>query len=117
MEARQGYLYFRVTGELTLSDAQSCYRSALQEAVREQQQRILLDITRVHGDWQPAHRLAFGSFMADEHRRAGQWPQVAILAAAPIMDAGRFTQTVANNRGVQLRTSDSLQELLGWLGV
>jgi hypothetical protein len=33
------------------------------------------------------------------------------------MDPGRFTQTVANNRGVQMRASESLQELLSWLGV
>jgi hypothetical protein len=42
---------------------------------------------------------------------------VAILAVPPIMDPGRFTQAVANNRGVRLRASDSLQELLSWLGV
>jgi hypothetical protein len=42
---------------------------------------------------------------------------VAILAAPPIMDPGRFTQAVANNRGVRLRALDSLPELLSWLGV
>jgi hypothetical protein len=43
-------------------------------------------------------------------------PQVAILTVPPIMDPGRFTQAVANNRGVRMR-SESLQELLSWLGV
>jgi len=59
--------------------------------------------------------------MADEQQRMLAHlpgaPQVAILAAPPIMDPGRFTQAVANNRGVRLRALDSLPELLSWLGV
>ncbi len=59
--------------------------------------------------------------MAEEQQRMPaqlpEPPQVAILAVPPIMDPGRFTQAVANNRGVRMRASDSLQELLSWLGV
>ena len=80
-----------------------------------------MDCTRVTGEMTVAERLAFGTFMAEEQQRMlGQLPeapQVAILAAPPIMDPGRFTQAVANNRGVRMRASESLQELLSWLGV
>ena len=66
-------------------------------------------------------KVAFGTFLAEEQARVlGQLPdgpQLAILAVPPIMDPGRFTQAVANNRGVRMRASDSLQELLSWLGV
>jgi len=116
-EARRGYLYVAVNGEIDLAGAKSSYSAMLQEAIRDGHARILLDLVRVTGDWQPAHRLAFGVYMAEEHERIAKWPQVAILAAPPLMDPGRFTQMVANNRGVHLRTSDSLQELLSWLGV
>jgi len=44
-------------------------------------------------------------------------PQVAILAVPPIMDPGRFTQAVANNRGVRMRASDDMDELRSWLGI
>jgi len=44
-------------------------------------------------------------------------PQLAIYAIAPLMDPNRYTQIVATNRGAQVRASDSLQELLSWLGV
>jgi hypothetical protein len=80
---------------------------------------MLIDSTRVTGEMTVSDRMAFGSFMADEQARMmGQLPaapQVAILAVPPIMDPGRFTQTVANNRGVRMRASESLQELLSWL--
>ena len=42
---------------------------------------------------------------------------MASQAIAPLMDPNRYFQTVATNRGAQVRSSDSLQELLSWLGV
>lgn len=82
---------------------------------------MLLDCTRVTGEMTTGDRLSFGIFMADEQRvieaQLPREPQIAILAAPPIMDPGRFTQMVANNRGVRMRASESLQELLSWLGV
>jgi hypothetical protein len=75
----------------------------------------------VTGEWTPDHRYAFGSFLAAEVQRAATqfpaFPRIAIYAVAPLMDPNRYTQTVANNRGAQVRASDSMQELLSWLGV
>jgi len=120
IEPRAAYVYATVSGEFDLSSAQSGFRGMLQAAARYRQPRMLLDCTRVTGEMTVADRLAFGSFIADEQQRMLVQlpaPQVAILAVPPIMDAGRFTQAVANNRGVKLRASDSLPELLSWLGV
>jgi hypothetical protein len=121
IEARAGYVYAAASGEFVLSDAQAGLRAMLQAAARHRQPRLLLDATRVTGEMTVADRLAFGSFIAEEQQRMlpqlPTAPQVAILAVPPIMDPGRFTQAVANNRGVRLRASDSLQELLSWLGV
>ena len=121
VEPRLGYLYATVSGPFTLAPALSGYRTVLQEAARYGVARMLLDCTRVTGEMTVADRLAFGTFMAEEQQRMAaqlpEAPQVAILAVPPIMDPGRFTQSVANNRGVRMRASDSLQELLSWLGV
>ena len=121
VEPRVGYLYAAVSGRFDLAEAQSGYRGLLQAAARYRMTRLLMDCTRVTGDMTVADRLAFGTFMAEEQQRMlGQLPeapQVAILAAPPIMDPGRFTQTVANNRGVRMRASENLQELRSWLGV
>ncbi len=121
LEPRQGYLHAALSGELTLAGAKAAYTTILLGAARYGQPRILMDCTRLRGTWTPDERLAFGSFMAEEQARLGGQlkapPQVAILAVAPLMDPGRFTQTVANNRGVRMRASDSLQELLSWLAV
>ena len=77
--------------------------------------------TRLHGTWSAEERIAFGASLAAElERMAPQFsetPRVAIYAVAPLMDPGRLAQTAANNRGARTRSSDSLQELLSWLGV
>ena len=121
IEARLGYLHAAVSGRFDLARAQAGYSGVLQAAARTRLSRMLLDCTRVSGEMTVADRLAFGTFMADEQQRLlahlPEAPQVAILAVPPIMDPGRFTQAVANNRGVRMRASESLQELLSWLGV
>jgi hypothetical protein len=85
------------------------------------QPRMLLDCSRIVGEWGPDERYTVGSFIAAEMaRRASQFPErprLAIYAVAPLMDPNRYTQTVATNRGALVRSSDSLQELLSWLGV
>jgi hypothetical protein len=121
IELRTGYIYATLGGAFDLESAKSVYRGLLQIAAAQRQPRILMDATRITGEMTMNDRLAYGSFMAEE--QAGVLgalpggPQVAILAAPPIMDPGRFTQAVANNRGVRMRASESLQELLSWLGV
>ncbi len=120
-EQRAGYLYVSLEGEFELASAQSMYRAALQAAAGRAEPRILLDSTRLRGTLSVEDRRQFGMFLAEEQSRQAallrQPPQVAILAVPPIMDPGRFTQAVANNRGVRMRASESLQELLAWLGV
>jgi hypothetical protein len=118
-ERRKGYLYAALQGGFDLAQAMGAYRQVLQTAARERTFRVLLDCVQMTGNPTMDERREFGVFMAEE--QAGQAAlgelQVAILAAVPAMDPGRYLQTVANNRGVRVRTSDSLQELLSWLGV
>jgi hypothetical protein len=121
VEPRAGYLYYRVVGAIDTPQAQSAYAEALRQAVRYGEARLLMDLTGVTGAWPAENRLLFGIFMADEHQRMQahfrEPLRVAMLAVPPLMDPGRYTQTVANNRGVQMKASESLPELLGWLGV
>ena len=121
LEQRPGYLYAGLQGEFELASAQANLREFLEAAARLGHSRLLLDSTRLRGSMTMEDRMQFGVFLAQEFSRfAGRFkelPRIAILAAPPIMDPGRFTQTVANNRGAHMRASDSLQELLSWLEV
>lgn len=121
VEPRRGYLYITLTGELGVAAAEATLAEIFDIAARAHQPRILLDCSRVAGQWGPDERYTVGSFIAAEmERRSSQFPErprLAIYAVAPLMDPNRYTQTVATNRGALVRSSDSLQELLSWLGV
>ncbi len=120
-EPRRGYLYVTVTGQLDVAGAEAALAELFGVAARAHQPRILLDCSRAGGTWGPDERYAVGAFIAAEmERRANQFPErprLATYAVAPPMDPNRSTQTVATNRGALVRASDSLQELLSWLGV
>jgi len=121
VEPRVGYLYVTITGQLDVAGAEAALAEMFGVAARAHQPRILLDCSRLAGEWGPDERYTVGSFIAAEmERRASQFPErrrLAIYAIAPRMDPNRYTQTVATNRGALVRSSDSLQELLSWLGV
>jgi len=121
IEPRVGYLHVALSGELELGMAQAKLSEMLVAAAGLRQAKMLIDCSRVTGNWTPDDRYAFGAYLAAEvQRRSGQFPtlpRIAIYAVAPLMDPNRYTQTVANNRGAQVRASDSVQELLSWLGV
>ncbi|HUQ73803.1 MAG TPA: hypothetical protein VM183_03680 [Burkholderiales bacterium] len=117
---RKGYLYAMVRGEYRLADAIGAYRQVLQSAARERIARILMDCTSMSGTPTMDERRDFALFMAEEQAKYSGFAdglQIAILVNAQAMDPGRYTQTVANNRGVRMRASESRQELLSWLGV
>lgn len=121
IEIRVGYLHAAISGTFTLESAKEVFRGILRTAAGRGESRILMDCTRITGEMTVQDRLQFGMYMAEQQQlvlaQLPGGPQVAILAAPPIMDPGRFTQAVANNRGVRMRASESLQELLSWLGI
>lgn len=121
LEPRKGYLCAHISGVISLADAQATFTEVLKGAIRYQQPRVLLDCMQMIGDWTPEDRMVFGAYLADQQMRVAksfsESPQIAILVSPSLMDPGRLTQTVANNRGARMRASDSLQELLSWLGV
>jgi hypothetical protein len=121
VEPRSGYLYTGVTGDLTVAAAQDALRELFGAAARQGEPRMLIDVSRLNAvEWGPQERYEVGAFIAAqvEGMRSlfSENPRIAIYAVAPLMDPNRFTQRVAVNRGAQVRASDSLQELLSWLG-
>jgi hypothetical protein len=119
--ARPGYVHATLSGVFQLDSAKELFRAILGIAAARGEPKILLDCTRIGGEMTAQDRLEFGTYMASAQERVVArlpgGPRIAILAAPPIMDPGRFTQAVANNRGVRMRASDSLEELRSWLGV
>jgi hypothetical protein len=44
-------------------------------------------------------------------------PKFAYVLVAPVLDSRRFGETVARNRGMQVKAFDNLREAEHWLGI
>lgn len=43
--------------------------------------------------------------------------QIAVVGNPPLIDPNRFGETVAKNRGLNIKVSNEIDEVLEWLGV
>jgi len=122
IEPREHYLRATVSGAYSLRAAQDAYDQAVKTAVALGHTRILIDATGVSGAPTQDERYMLGLFVAAEQRvLAAKTPavsvQVAVLGRRPLVDPDRFGETVAVNRGANVKVSEQLAEALAWLGV
>lgn len=122
IEARKHYLRATVSGAYTLRAAQDAYDHAVKAALANGHTRILIDASGVSGVPTQDERYTLGLFVAAEQRNlAARAPevtvQVAVFGHRPLIDADRFAETVAVNRGAKVKVSERLDEALAWLGV
>ncbi|HUC99651.1 MAG TPA: hypothetical protein VMR88_14275 [Candidatus Polarisedimenticolaceae bacterium] len=93
------------------------------EAVaRYQVKKVLFDGRRLTGDPDTLERFYYGKFAADavlqfKDRGVSPATQFAYVLKEPVLDAQRFGETVAVNRGMLVKTFDNLEDALGWLGI
>jgi hypothetical protein len=121
-EPHRHYLRAIVSGEYSLRSAQDIYDQAIKLAVARGQTRVLIDASRVTGAPTQDERYMLGLFVAAEQRiLASKTPpadvQVAVYGRQPLIDPERFGETVAVNRGANVKVSERLEEALSWLGV
>lgn len=121
-EIHKHYLRAIVSGDYSLRAAQDIYDQAIKIAVAGGQTRILIDASRVTGTPTQDERYMLGLFVAAEQRiLASRTPpaevQVAVYGRQPLIDPERFGETVAVNRGANVKVSERLDEALSWLGV
>jgi hypothetical protein len=121
-ESRKHYLRATVRGAFTLRAAQDTYDEAIKAAVASGHTRILIDANGVTGMPTQDERYMLGLFVAAEQRiLSAKTPpvdvKVAFLGRQPLVDPNRFGETVAVNRGANVKVSEQLEEALAWLGV
>ena len=121
--AEAGVLRVMATGEFSLEEAQRTFLEILDAVARHQTDKILLDGRELKGSLDPIERFLYGKFAADAVARyltegdVPRAPQFAYVLQEPVLDPRRFGETVAVNRGMQVKTFDTLAAALGWLGV
>jgi hypothetical protein len=107
------------SGEFSLQDAKQAFLEMLGAVVRFKAEKILLDGRKVHGNPKDMERFYYGEFAAREtHRIIVEHkihPRFAYVIHVPLRDPAKFGETVAVNRGMNIRVFETLQDATDWL--
>ncbi|UCB43078.1 MAG: hypothetical protein JSV77_00055 [Dehalococcoidales bacterium] len=116
------YLYVKPHGRIEgFQDIQESHIKIFHAAFKHSLSKVLIDARDVEGELSATDRCKFGEFLSRELRREPAARKVAALRLAyivvqPVLDPRRFVETVARNRGVPIKTTESIDEALEWLG-
>jgi len=117
-----GVLLVVATGKFALEQAKRTFSQMLQTSAAEKCKKVLFDGRRITGNPRAIERFYYGEFAAQEvisslQRGVSVAEQFAYVLTEPVLDPRRFGETVAVNRGLNIKAFDNLEEAVQWLGV
>lgn len=119
MQFESGLLHVVATGEFSLEEAKRNFQEVLGAVVQYRATKVFLDGRTVKGKPEDMERFYYGEFAANETRRLvkehGIVPRFAYVIHEPLRDPRRFAETVAVNRGMNIKVCETLEEAFAWL--
>jgi len=123
IHVRPAGLFVHAAGEFSLDDAKRRFLEVVQYVEEHQIEKILFDGREVTGDPTVIERFYYGEFVAHAVQRLKEAdgydkdPVFAYLLHEPVADPGRFGETVAVNRGMNIKVHENVEDPIAWLGV
>jgi len=122
MSSESGVLHVRATGRFSLAEAKRAFVEMIGAAAQHKVDKVLIDGRGVEGGPKVMERFYFGEFAANTVINLSllgscHYPRVAYVLNEPMLDPGRFGETVAVNRGVQIKAFDNIKEARTWLEI
>jgi hypothetical protein len=110
------------TGKFSLEEAHRTFLQMVEAIALYKSEKVLFDGRKLIGNPKTMERFYYGEFAAQNvvtflERGVCAAPQFAYVLREPLRDPGRFGETVAVNRGMHVKTFDSPEEALQWLGI
>lgn len=119
MQFESGLLHVVVTGEFSLEEAKRNFQEVLGAVVQYRATKVLLDGRTVKGNPGAVERFYYGEFAANETMRLakehGIFPRFACVIHEPLRDPRKFGETVAVNRGMNIKVCETPEEAFAWL--
>ena len=119
MQFESGLLHVVATGEFSLEEAKRAFLEMLGAVAQYQAQKVLFDGRTMKGKPEGLERFYYGEFAAKETMKLvkehGIAPRFAYLITEPLRDPQRFGETVSVNRGMIVKTFETVEEAFEWL--
>lgn len=115
-------LIARVTGKFLLTEAQQSFVEVLEAIASHRVHKVMFDGREMIGRPQTMERFYYSKFAANSlkaymPRGVAQTTAFAYVLTQAVLDPHRFGETVAVNRGMNVRAFDNLDEAYEWLKV
>jgi hypothetical protein len=114
-------LKIEANGEFSLEEAKSTFLEILAAVAQYQAKKVLLDGRNVLGKPREFERFLYGEFAAQECMRLVDTyrivPRFAYVLHEPLRDPHRYGEIVAANRGMLVKTFETPEVALEWLGL
>lgn len=121
MHFESGVLKVDARGEFSLEEAKRAFLEMLEAVAQHQAEKVLFDGRNLKGEPARIERFFYGYFAATEimsliaMKRIRQAPQFAYVMNEPLRDPQKYGETVAVNRGMNVKTFDTPEEAFEWL--
>jgi hypothetical protein len=121
MHFESGVLKVDARGEFSLEEAKRAFLEMLEAVAQYQAAKVLFDGRNLKGEPASIERFYYGYFAATETinligmKRMCQAPQFAYVMSEPLRDPQRYGETVAANRGMNVKTFETPEEAFEWL--
>ena len=121
MHFESGVLKVAAWGEFSLEEAKRAFLEMLGAVAQYQAEKVLFDGRNLKGEPARIERFFYGYFAATETisliamKRIRQAPQFAYVMNEPLRDPQKYGETVAVNRGMNVKTFDTPEEAFEWL--
>ena len=116
-------IFVESTGDVSLEEVQKGFVGQILPAVAESKvSKVLIDGTRCHGKGRLKNdfeRFLYGQFIANAiqefTKQHGIVPKVAYVLHEPLQNPHHFVETVAGNRGMNVKVFDTHADAIHWL--
>ena len=115
IEVRPRYIHVRCSGTIDIEGFILALNRGLEEAAGAGRKAVLMDALHVDGTLSKAERFVLGDSIALTQRAHGFVALIAVLAREPLLDADRFAELVAINRGAMGKAFTDLSDAEHWI--
>jgi len=109
------------TGEFSMDEAKRAFLEMLGAVAQYRAEKVLFNGRNLKGKPGDLERFFYGEFAAQETIRLVQEhriaPRFAYVIKEPLRDVQRFGETVALNRGMNVKTFETQEEAFEWLEI
>ncbi|MDB5228689.1 MAG: hypothetical protein JWN78_2882 [Bacteroidota bacterium] len=114
---KEDFLSIAACGSYSLLKANNLFKFSIDEGLLHHKSKVLIDVTKITGVIPFGDRYEYSEFLANyiiKHALA-KVRSVAVVGKEPIVHKERFGETVAINRGANVRVFTDISEASLWL--